>query len=167
VISNVFRQERAGLLFALSIRRRQSMQVTITRKNAGLSESLKSYLEEKLSVLTKHYGKIIDANVVMDNEGKEYSVEITLRVSRRTFFSKDKSINLRAAIDSSVEKLYKQLIKSKEKTRRKGLTPEEAVLRGKVIVPETAEEEMVESDIPLLTFEQEEDTEKPEERTGT
>jgi len=143
------------------------MQVTITRKNAGLSESLKSYLEEKLSVLTKHYGKIIDANVVMDNEGKEYSVEITLRVSRRTFFSKDKSINLRAAIDSSVEKLYKQLIKSKEKTRRKGLTPEEAVLRGKVIVPETAEEEMVESDIPLLTFEQEEDTEKPEERTGT
>ena len=143
------------------------MQVTITRKNAGLSESLKSYLEEKLSVLTKHYGKIIDANVVMDNEGKEHSVEITLRVSRRTFFSKDKSINLRAAIDSSVEKLYKQLIKSKEKLRRKGLTPEEAVLRGKVIVPENAEEETVESDIPLLTFEQEEDTEKPEERTGT
>jgi len=51
------------------------MQVTITRRNTGLSESLKNYLEGKLSVLTKRYGKIIDANVVMDNEGKEHSVE--------------------------------------------------------------------------------------------
>jgi len=145
------------------------MQVAITRKNADLSESLKSYCEGKLSMLTKYYGKIIDANVVMDNEGKEHSVEITLRVSRRTFFAKDKSINLRAAIDSSVEKLYKQLIKSKEKIRRKGLTHDEAVLRGKVIVPETSEEEMVdsESDVPLLTFEQEENPEEPEEKTGT
>ena len=143
------------------------MQVTITRKNTGLTESLKNYLEGKLSVLTKRYGKIIDANVVMDNEGKEHSVEITLRVSRRTFFSKDKSINLRAAIDSSVDKLHKQLIKSKGKMRRKGLTAEEAILSGKVIVPETTEEEMVESEIPILTFEQEEITEETEERTGT
>jgi len=143
------------------------MQVTITRKNAGLSESLKSYLEEKLSVLTKHYGKIIDANVVMDNEGKKHSVEMALRVSRRTFFSKDKSLNLRAAIDSCVEKLDKQLTKSKGKTRRKGLTPEEAVLSGKVVVSETTEEGLVESDIPVLTIEQEENTVEPEERTGT
>ncbi len=143
------------------------MQVTITRKNAGLSESLKIYLEGKLSGLTKRYGKIIDAHVVMDNEGKEHSVEITLHVSRRTFFSKNKSTNLRLAIDSSVEKLHKQLIKSKEKIRRKGLTPEEAILSGKVIVTETTEEEMVESEVPMLTFEQEEITEEPEERTGT
>lgn len=143
------------------------MQVTITRKNAGLSESLKIYLEGKLSGLTKRYGKIIDAHVVMDNEGKEHSVEITLHVFRRTFFSKNKSTNLRVAIDSSVEKLHKQLIKSKEKIRRKGLTPEEAILSGKVIVTETTEEEMVESEVPMLTFEQEEITEEPEERTGT
>ena len=143
------------------------MQVTITRRNADLNESLKIYVKGKLSVLNKRYGKIIDANVVMDNEGKEHSVEITLRVTRRTFFSKDKSINLRAAIDSSVQKLHKQLKKSKEKVRRKGLTPEEAILSGKVIVTETAEEEMAESEVPMLTFEQEEITEEPEEKTGT
>lgn len=143
------------------------MQVAITRKNAGLSESLKNYVEAKLSVLTKRYGKIIDANVVMDNEGKEHCVEITLRVSRRTFFSKDKSTNLRAAIDSSVEKLHKQLIKSKEKVRRRGFTPEEAILSGKAIVTGTAEEEIMENDVPMLTFEQEEITEENEERTGT
>ena len=143
------------------------MQVTITRRNAGLSESLKSYVEEKLSVLTKHYSKIIDVNLVMDNEGKEYSAEITLRVSRRTLFSKDKSTNLRAAIDSSVDKMDKQLIKAKGKIRRKGLTPEEAVLRGKIIAAETAREEPVENDGPVLIFEQEENTEESEERTGT
>ena len=141
------------------------MRVTITRRNAGLTESLKEYVEEKLSVLTKRYGKIIDANIVMDNEGKEHGVEITLRVSRRTFFSKDKSTNLRAAIDSCMDKLHKQLIKSKEKSRRKGFTHEEAVLRGKVIVTETTEEETADSDVPVLTFDQEESTEENEEKT--
>ncbi|HUU28601.1 MAG TPA: ribosome-associated translation inhibitor RaiA [archaeon] len=143
------------------------MQVTITRKNAGLSESLKSYIEKKLWALTKRYQKIIDARVVMDLQGKDHLVEINVRVARHTLFSKKKSTNLRAAIDACVNKLDKQLIKHKGKVRRKSLTPEEAVLSGKVIQVEIPETESVQSEKPELTIEGEDLSEEYEEKTGT
>src|SRR3989304_1964980 len=112
------------------------MQITITRKNANVSESLKDYVESKLSVLIKHYGKIIDAHVVMDNEGNNQVVEITLRVSGHSIFSKYESTNLRAAFDTCVTKIDKQLKKLKGKIQRKALTSEEAALSGKLITRE-------------------------------
>ncbi|OGF96712.1 MAG: ribosomal subunit interface protein [Candidatus Glassbacteria bacterium RIFCSPLOWO2_12_FULL_58_11] len=145
------------------------MQITITRKNANVSESLKEYVESKLSILIKHYGKIIDAHVVMDNEGNNQVVEITLRVSGHSIFSKHESTNLRAAFDTCVIKIDKQLRKLKGKIQRKALTSEEAALSGKLITPrpvdEVEEQGSVEPLEPVLTFDQDED--EPEEKTGT
>jgi putative sigma-54 modulation protein len=143
------------------------MQVTITRRNAALSESLKLYIESRLSGLSRYHTKIMDAHVVMDKEGKDEFVEITLRVAGRSLFSKDSSTNLRAAVDSCVEKLNKQVIKAKDKYRRKSLTAVESVLSGKVIVEGATGVEPAESDQPILTFENEETDEGSEERTGT
>ena len=143
------------------------MQINITRRNGDLSESLKDYIEKKLIGLTRHYQKIIDAHVIMDREGKNHRVEISLKVTRHTFFAKDRSTNLRSAIDSCVDKLDKQLIKLKGKIRRKTLTPEEAVLKGRVILTESGEIESVEREEPVLTFEKEEIDEEPEKKTGT
>jgi len=143
------------------------MQINITRRNGDLSESLKDYIEKKLIGLTRHYQKIIDAHVIMDREGKNHRVEISLNVTRHTFFAKDRSTNLRSAIDSCVDKLDKQLIKLKGKIRRKALTPEEAVLKGRVILTESGEIESVEREEPVLTFEKEEINEEPEKKTGT
>ena len=143
------------------------MQINITRRNGDLSESLKDYIEKKLIGLTRHYQKIIDAHVIMDREGKNHRVEISLKVTRHTFFAKDRSTNLRSAIDSCVDKLDKQLIKLKGKIRRKALTPEEAVLKGRVILTESGEIESVEREEPVLTFEKEEIDEEPEKKTGT
>jgi len=145
------------------------MQITITRKNANVSESLKDYVESKLSILIKHYEKIIDAHVVMDNEGKNQVVEITLRVSGHSIFSKYESTNLRAAFDTCVTKIDNQLKKLKGKIQRKALTSEEAALSGKLIISEpdveVEEQGSVEPLEPVLTFEEEEV--EPEEKTGT
>jgi putative sigma-54 modulation protein len=144
------------------------MQINITRKNAGLSDSLKAYIEDRLSLLTKHYGKIIDSQVLMDLQGKEHLVEINLRVSGHTLFAKDSSQNMRAALDACVSKLDKQLRKRKGKIRRKTLTPEEAVLSGKVVIGGIAEqEEGEESTGPVLTLHPDEADLEPEQRTGT
>jgi putative sigma-54 modulation protein len=152
------------------------MQINITRKNAGVSDSLRAYIEDKLGGLENHHRKLIDSQVLIDVVGRDNFVEVTLHVPGRTLFAKDESTNLRAAIDSCADKLDRQLKKKEEKQRRKSLTQEEAILSGKVIVEEggddvTAEtEETPEQEIgqPILTFEQEDiPQDYPEERTGT
>ena len=144
------------------------MQINITRKNAGISDSLRTYVESKLVELENRFDKLIDAQVLMDETGRDNEVEINLHASGRRFFAKNQSTNLRAAFDSCIDKLDRQLEKKKEKLRRKSLTQEESILAGKTIVEEEHEIEIA-GDIerPLLTFDAEDDYEEPEERTGT
>jgi putative sigma-54 modulation protein len=128
------------------------MKIMITRRNGNLSESLKDYIEKKVSELSRHYQNIIDAHVILDSDGRDNTVEIVMRISRHTLRSKVSSSNLRAAIDGCVEKLDKQLIKVKDKVRRKIHSPEEEVLAGNVSPAEEPEAETEIQDEPLLSF---------------
>jgi ribosome hibernation promoting factor len=138
------------------------MQVTITGKHRPLSDSLKIYIEEKVSELTHFYDKIIDANVVLEKESKNQVVAIKLRVSGHTFTTENKSANLRAAIDSSVEKLEKQLVKHKQKLQRRvpksqeeqSVAIENSVETGEFLPPEEQG--------AVLTFEEEDEAEEPQ-----
>ncbi len=145
------------------------MKVLITRKNGTLSGSLKDYIETTVSELDRHFSNIIDSHVIIDAEGKANSVEITLRVAGRTLVSSSNSVNLRAAIDSCVEKLDKQLDKVKGRYRKKGRKSDEALVG---VETEALEEDMLEFENTeegptLLTIEREELLFEVEERTGT
>ncbi|MFC1614225.1 ribosome hibernation-promoting factor, HPF/YfiA family [Gemmatimonadota bacterium] len=142
------------------------MQVTITGKHRPLSDSLKIYIEEKVSELTHFYDKIIDANVVLEKEGKNQVAAIQLRVSGHTFNTENKSTNLRAAIDSSVEKLEKQLVKYKQKLQRRGPKSQEGQLFAIEASAEAGELEPVEEQGAVLIFEEEDEAEEPQ-KTGS
>lgn len=146
------------------------MQISITRRNAGLSESLKSYVEGRLDNLTRRH-KIIDATVILDRQSQQYLVEMQLRVAHHALFSRNKSTNMRASIDACVGKLDKQLSKLKAKVGRKALRPSEAFLIERV-TPGAPREERIEPipfEVgPVLTFEQGDLVfEQPQQKTGT
>ncbi len=144
------------------------MQINITRKSAGLSDSLRTYIESKLGGLDNRFDKVIDAKVLMNEHGRENSVEINLHVTGANVFAKDQSTNLRAAFDSCIDKLDKQLSKKKEKMRRKSLTQQEAILSGKVFVESDRENDIQGSlGQPVLLFDPDEEEEEPEQLTGT
>ncbi|MEA2062114.1 MAG: ribosome-associated translation inhibitor RaiA [Gemmatimonadota bacterium] len=132
------------------------MHITISGKHRNLSDSLKTYIEERVSELSHLYGRAIKARVVVDMESKNHVVAMNLRVpGSNTLNSEDKSTNLRSAIDSSVDKLAKQLVKHKEKTQRKSVRTH-GPRTGEPVGP------AVESGLPaehgaILTFEIEED----------
>ena len=132
------------------------MQITITGKHRPLSDSLKQYIEEKVGELTHYYERIIDANVVVEKESKNHVVAINLRVAGQSFNSENKSTNLRIAIDASVDKLEKQLVKYKQKWQRKGPRLQEE--RSPAV--ETVESEPVEREGAILTFEEEDQEEE-------
>ena len=136
------------------------MQVTITGKQRTLSASLKKYIEGKVTELTNYYDRIIDAHVVLSKENKNQVVAIKMRVAGQTLNTENKSTNLRVAIDTSVDKLEKQLVKYKQKWQRKGSKTQQERLM--VIEPpvEIEEPEPIEGEGAILTFEEEDQAEE-------
>ncbi|MBN2288225.1 MAG: ribosome-associated translation inhibitor RaiA [Candidatus Glassbacteria bacterium] len=136
------------------------MRINITGKHRTLSDSLKEYIEKEVTELTHYYERIIEANVVLEKEGKNQVVAINLRVAGQTLITENRSTNLRVAIDSSVDKLAKQLVKYKQKWQRKGpKSPEEQPVEAEAAA-DTEEPMLPEEGEAVLTFEEEDQAEE-------
>ena len=142
------------------------MQITITGKHRTLSDSLKQYIEGKVTELTNYYERIIDARVVLDREKKSQVVVIHLRVAGQTLITENKSTNLRVAIDAGIDKLEKQLVKYKQKWQRKGVKQLENLSVGVEHPVDIDEPEPAEEQGAILTFE-EEDQADLSQKTGS
>jgi putative sigma-54 modulation protein len=90
-----------------------------------VSNSLKTYVQEKIGRLTKYYDRIRTAEVELvyqDNKSAEESqrVEVTLNANGTMFRCEEASISMYASIDIAAEKLERQLRRYKEKMLNKG-----------------------------------------------
>ena len=90
-----------------------------------VSESLKTYVQEKIGRLTKYYDRIRTAEVELvyqDNRSAEESqrVEVTLNANGAMFRCEESSISMYASIDIASEKLERQLRRYKERMVGKG-----------------------------------------------
>ncbi len=142
------------------------MQITITGKQRTLSDSLKQYIEGKVTELTNFYERIIDAKVVLTRENKNQVVVIHLRVAGQTLITENKSTNLRAAIDAGIDKLEKQLVKYKQKWQRKGVKQQENLSLDVERSVDIEEPEPAEEQGAILTFEEEDEADLSQ-RTGS
>lgn len=91
------------------------MQITISGHHVDLTDSIKEYVNNKLSRLDKHHGNITSTNVILSVEKMRQKAEASIHVSGRDFFANCESEDLYAAIDSLTDKLDRQLLKHKEK----------------------------------------------------
>ena len=91
------------------------MQITISGHHVDLTDSIKDYVNNKLSRLDKHHGQITSTNVILSVEKLRQKAEASIHVSGRDFFANSESEDLYAAIDSLTDKLDRQLLKHKEK----------------------------------------------------
>jgi putative sigma-54 modulation protein len=93
------------------------MQLNISGHHVDLTESIKEYVTSKLEKLEKHNDKITSTNVILSVDKLIQKAEATVHVSGKDFFADAESEDLYAAIDMLADKLDRQLIKHKEKTR--------------------------------------------------
>lgn len=97
------------------------VQITIRGKNVPVSDSLKNYVEKKLSKLTRYFDSIQEAQVVVSTVSDSYSVEVTIPLNggiilRGEELSRE---NYYEAVDLVAEKLEKQIHKYRTKLYRK------------------------------------------------
>ncbi len=100
------------------------MQVNISGHQLDVTDALRSYVEEKISRLERHFDRITNVQVIMSVEKLKQKIEATLHVSGAEVVANAEHEDMYAAIDLLADKLDRQLIKHKEKQieRQQGAT---------------------------------------------
>ena len=93
------------------------MQVSITFKKLDSSDHFKSYVTDKLSRFDKFFNNPAEASVILSVEKFRNIAEINLTGDKLTINGKEETGDMHAAIDLTLDKIEKQIKKSKEKNK--------------------------------------------------
>ena len=93
------------------------MQINITGHHVELTDSLNEYVQSKFEKLERHFDNITNAQVTSSVEKNRQKAEGDVHVAGGQLFASDVQEDMYAAIDGLIDKLDRQIIKHKEKTR--------------------------------------------------
>jgi len=101
------------------------LQIEVTARHVSVSEELKAYAEKKARRLLKYYNKIQSIRVVLDANGTGFRCEIIVEIEHsHDVVGATTSPALREAIDQTADRVERQLVEHKDRTRhRKGRGP--------------------------------------------
>ncbi len=94
------------------------MLISVTFKNLDPSDHLKSYVQNKLNKLDKLLDNPAEANVVLSVEKIRHIAEIKITGDRLSINCREKTGDMYSSIDMALDKLEKQIKKSKQKIKR-------------------------------------------------
>ncbi|MBU0994007.1 MAG: ribosome-associated translation inhibitor RaiA [Proteobacteria bacterium] len=103
------------------------MQTSITFKNLDSSDALKSYIQKKLDRFDKLLDSPAEASVVLSVEKIRHIAEIKLASDRLNIQAKEETENMYSSIDMIIDKLKKQITKSKQKVRERRPGPKSGI----------------------------------------
>ena len=95
------------------------MQTSVTFKNIDSSENLRTYVSDKLDRFDKYLYNPAEASVVLSVEKFRHIAEINIKGDRLNINGKEETEDMYSAIDVVLDKLEKQIKKSKEKLSEK------------------------------------------------
>ncbi len=98
------------------------MNLTISGHHLEVTPAIRAYVQNKLERIVRHFDQVIDMAVILtiDNNSekdKRQKAEITVRVSGKAIYVESVSEDLYAAIDTLIDKLDRQVLKHKTKTK--------------------------------------------------
>jgi putative sigma-54 modulation protein len=95
------------------------MQTSVSFKNLDPSEHLKAYVSDKLNRFDKLLDNPAEAGVVLTVEKHRHIAEISITGDRLNINGKEETGDMYSAIDMVLDKLEKQLKRSKQKIRER------------------------------------------------
>ena len=101
------------------------MQIEVTVRHASAAPDVKAYARKKAERLLKYYDKMQSIRVLLDHGGVGFGCEIIVDLEHRhDLVASTYGPDLRAAIDQTVDRVERQLVEHKKRTRnRKGRGP--------------------------------------------
>ncbi|MFQ5428924.1 MAG: ribosome hibernation-promoting factor, HPF/YfiA family [Phycisphaerae bacterium] len=96
------------------------IRVTVSARHMSLSDTLKSYANEKSDKLERYYDRLQSVQVVFDHQSVNHLCEIIATGDHHnTFVAKSEHEDPYAAFDASAKELERQLRRHKEKLRNR------------------------------------------------
>ncbi|MFT5519793.1 MAG: putative sigma-54 modulation protein [Enterobacterales bacterium] len=95
------------------------MQINLTGHHVDITESLRSYVNEKFGKLERHFDHINNVHVILSIEKLRQIAEANMHLNGGEIFANAEATDMYASIDSLVDKLDRQVIKHKEKLLRR------------------------------------------------
>ncbi len=93
------------------------MQLNITGHQVEVTPAIRSYAEEKLSRIRKHFDHHLDINMILSLDKLEQKAEATLHTAGKNHFAEATAHDMYAAIDLLADKLDRVIVKLKEKMK--------------------------------------------------
>ena len=93
------------------------MHLHITGHHVELTDSLRNYVTEKFQKIERHFEKVIDVHVILSVEKLGQKAEATMQVNGAKLHAEETQSDLYAAIDGLIDKLDRQVLRHKEKSR--------------------------------------------------
>jgi len=91
------------------------MQLSITGHHIDLTDSLRGYVQTKISRLERHFDIVSDVHCILTVEKLRHKAEATVSVNGSTIYADATEEDMYAAIDGLVDKLDRRVRKFKEK----------------------------------------------------
>ena len=93
------------------------MNINITGHGCDVTTALREFTEDKFKRLERHYDRITSINVIFNVEKINQIADATIHVAGAEIHARSSSEDLYSSIDTLIDKLDRQLIKNKEKSR--------------------------------------------------
>lgn len=91
------------------------MQLNLTGHHIEITPALRSYVENKLVRIERHFDHMTNVHVILSVEKDRQIAEATIHVNRGKIHADHKHEDMYAAIDGLMDKLDRQIKKHKEK----------------------------------------------------
>jgi len=91
------------------------MQISVTGHHVDITEALRSYVDNKLERLERHFDQVTNVHVILSVEKLRQKAEATLHLNGSDVYADAVHEDMYAAIDGLIDKLDRQVKKHKEK----------------------------------------------------
>ena len=100
------------------------MNTIVTGHHVEVTNSMHNYVTEKLQRLQRHSENLFDIQVILSVEKLRQKAEATIQISGNRLHAQATEPDMYAAIDLLMDKLDRQVIRHKEKSKsRRGAKP--------------------------------------------
>ncbi|HUP19909.1 MAG TPA: ribosome-associated translation inhibitor RaiA [Gemmatimonadota bacterium] len=85
------------------------METTLSVRHADVPDALRQYARDQVNGLSRFFSRLVEADIILDQEGHRHIAEVRLRTSSDTHFARSENGDMRAAIDATIDKMGRQL----------------------------------------------------------
>jgi putative sigma-54 modulation protein len=93
------------------------MQLNLSGHHVDITDSMRSYVEEKLAKLERHFDHVTNVQVILSVEKLAQKAEASVHLAGNDVFAEAVNEDMYAAIDALIDKLDRQVLKHKEKLK--------------------------------------------------